>query len=270
MTPFVKWAGGKRQLLSEIRKFIPPEISTYFEPFVGGGAVLFDIQPKRAIINDYNSELINAYRIIKSNCQELIDDLKTYMNTKEFFYQVREMDRQPNFKELSDVKRASRIIYLNKTCFNGLFRVNSQGQFNVPFGNYKEPNFVNESTLKTISNYLNSIDITFLSVDFAESLKGVKKNDFVYLDPPYDPVSDISSFTGYTLNGFDKSEQQRLKETCDLLNEKGTKFLLSNSATPYIKNLYKDYTIEVIQANRSINSIAERRGKVDEVLIRNF
>jgi DNA adenine methylase len=268
--PFVKWAGGKRQLLSEIRKFIPSGISTYFEPFVGGGAVLFDIQPKKAIINDYNSELINVYKIIKSNCQELIDDLKTYINTEEYFYQVREMDRLPDFKDLSDVKKASRIIYLNKTCFNGLFRVNSQGQFNVPFGSYKDPNFVNEFTLKAVSNYLNSSDITFLSVDFAESLKGVKKNDFVYLDPPYDPVSDISSFTGYTLNGFDKSEQQRLKETCDLLNKKGTKFLLSNSATPYIKDLYKDYTIEIIQANRSINSIADRRGKIDEVLIRNF
>jgi DNA adenine methylase len=268
--PFVKWAGGKRQLLAEIRKHIPTGIITYFEPFIGGGAVLFDIQPKKAIINDYNSELINVYKVIKSNCQDLINDLKTYINTEEYFYQIREMDRQPDFKGLSDVKKASRIIYLNKTCFNGLFRVNSQGQFNVPFGSYKDPNFVNEFTLKAVSNYLNSNDITFLSVDFAESLKGVKKSDFVYFDPPYDPISDISSFTGYTLNGFDKTEQQRLKDTCDILDKKGTKFLLSNSATSYIKDLYKDYTIEIIQANRSINSIADRRGKIDELLIRNF
>jgi DNA adenine methylase len=268
--PFVKWVGGKRQLLSEIRKFIPGEISTYFEPFVGGGAVLFDIQPKRAVINDYNSELMNAYKIIKSNFQELINDLKTYVNTEECFYRVREMDRLANFKDLPDVKRASRIIYLNKTCFNGLFRVNNKGQFNASFGNHKEPNFADEPTLKAINDYFNSNDITFLNVDFAESLKGAKKNDFVYLDPPYDPVSDISAFTRYTLKGFDKSEQQRLKETCDILDRKGIKFLLSNSATPYIKNLYKDYTIGVIQANRKINSIADRRGKINEVLIRNF
>lgn len=269
--PFVKWAGGKRQILPEILQSIPHKFNKYFEPFVGGGALFFELRPKEAVINDLNSELINLYKVIKNNPKELIDELKLYQNTSDYFYKIRELDRNPNFDKLSEIKKASRILYLNKTCYNGLFRVNSQGQFNVPFGNYKQPNIINDIVIMAVSNYLNSANLLMLSGDFEESLKKAKKNDFVYLDPPYDPVSEISSFTGYTLNGFGKDEQKRLKNVCDRLNEKGVKFLLSNSYTDFINELYKkEYNINIISASRSINSIGDKRGKISEVLIRNY
>lgn len=266
----MKWAGGKRQLLKEIRKHIPKQYTTYYEPFLGGGAVLFDIQPKKAIVNDSNSEVINVYQTIKNNVDALIEYLKTHKNEPDYFYKIREMDRYPDFKNLSELKRASRIIYLNKTCYNGLFRVNSQGQFNVPFGKYKKPNIVNEFVLRAINQYLNKNDVKFFDEDFKNALPGIGKNDFVYFDPPYDPVSDSASFTGYTLNGFDKNEQERLKILCDKLDKKDCHFLLSNSATPFILDLYKEYSIIRVSASRAINSIATGRGKIDEVLIKNY
>lgn len=268
--PFVKWAGGKRQLLPEIRKYIPKKITTYYEPFVGGGAVLFDLKPKKFVINDVNSEIINVYQIIKTDVKALIEELKTYKNEADFYYEKRSLDRTKAYKTLSPVKKAARIIFLNKTCFNGLFRVNSQGQFNVPFGNYKKPNIVNEVTLKAVSNYLNESNGIILNKDFTQALEGIEKSSFVYFDPPYDPISDSSSFTGYTLNGFDRTYQQKLKALCDELNKKNCKFLLSNSATDFIKKIYKDYKIEIVRVPRSINSVASKRGKIDEVLIRNY
>ena len=171
---------------------------------------------------------------------------------------------------MSDTEKASRLIYLNKTCYNGLFRVNSMGEFNSPFGSYKSPNIVNEPTLRAIHSYFQNADITFLSGDFEVAVKGLKKGTFVYFDPPYDPVSASSNFTGYTNLGFGKQEQRRLKEVCDKLNAKGIKFLLSNSATDFILDLYKEYNIEKISAKRVINSNANNRGNVDEVLIRNY
>ena len=268
--PFLKWAGGKRQLLTEIRKYLPKNFTTYYEPFLGGGAVLFDLQPSKAIVNDINSDIINVYNVIKNDLDELIEDLGTHKNEHDYFYYIRELDRADNFNEMSKIKKASRIIFLNKTCYNGLFRVNSQGQFNVPFGKYKKPNIVNEITLKSISNYLNKNNITILNTDFVDSVKNIRKNGFVYFDPPYDPISDSSSFTGYTLNGFDKEEQIRLKKLCDRLDNKGCKFLLSNSATPFILDLYKDYEIIMVKASRTINSIGSGRGKIDEVLVKNY
>lgn len=268
--PFLKWAGGKRQLLPEIRKYIPKKINTYYEPFLGAGAVLFDIQPKKAVINDINTELINTYIAIRDHVDELINDLKKHKNEKEYFYAIRDLDRKEEFKELSLVERASRIIYLNKTCFNGLFRVNSQGHFNVPFGKYKNPQIVNEIVLRAVHNYLNSNDITILNVDFEKAVENAKKGDFIYFDPPYDPVSDTSSFTGYSLYGFDKDDQIRLRDLFVELDKRGCKVLLSNSATDFIKNLYKDFHIEVVSANRNINANASRRGKIDEVLVMNY
>ncbi|MFH0733130.1 MAG: DNA adenine methylase [bacterium] len=270
LQPFVKWAGGKRQLLPDIRIYIPTKFNTYFEPFLGGAAVLFNLQPAKAVVNDMNSELINVYRVIKFNYLELIEELKTFENSEEFFYSVREWDRKEDYKNFSSIKKAARIIYLNKTCYNGLFRVNSQGQFNAPFGNYKNPNIINEFTVKAVHNYLNENEIAFYDGDFEDVLQLAAKNDFVYMDPPYDPISDVSSFTGYTFNGFGPIEQYRLQKACDSLNDKGVKFLLSNSSTDLIKDLYKKYKIEIVQANRSINSIADRRGKIDELLIRNY
>jgi len=271
VAPVVKWVGGKRQILNYIMKYIPKNFSIYYEPFLGGGAVLFELQPQKAVVNDINSELINLYKVIRDNVEELIEDLKKHKNEREYFYKIRDLDRdKEEYSKLTPVQRASRILYLNKTCYNGLFRVNKAGQFNVPFGNYKAPNIVNEITLRAVSNYLNKAQITFTCVDFEEALKGVKKGDFVYLDPPYDPISDTSSFTGYDKGGFGRDAQIRLKKVCDRLNEKGVKFLLSNSATDFIKELYKDYKIEIIQAKRVINSKVDRRGEIDEVLVMNF
>lgn len=268
--PVVKWAGGKRQLLKEIDKYIPQRISTYYEPFLGGGALLFHLQPRRAIVSDTNKELINVYNVIRDKVEELILDLSQHVNTEEHYYYVREMDRLPEYEQMSDIKKASRIIYLNKTCYNGLFRVNSQGQFNVPYGKYKKPNIVNDIVLRAVSGFLKSNDIRFLNVDYEESLYRIRRGAFVYFDPPYDPISDTSSFTGYTLDGFGRDEQLRLKQVCDRLNQKGIKFLLSNSATPFIKEIYTDYIVETVGANRSINSNAGNRGEINEVLVRNY
>lgn len=268
--PFLKWAGGKRQLLPEINKYIPKKFNTYYEPFVGAGAVLFHLQPKKAVINDINKELINTYIAIRDHVDELIESLRKHKNEKEYFYKIRDLDRKKEYDNISMVERASRIIYLNKTCYNGLFRVNSQGFFNVPFGNYKNPNIVNEIVLRAVHKYLNSNNITILNVDFEEAVENAKKGDFIYFDPPYDPISDTSSFTGYSLYGFDKDDQIRLKNVFVELDKKGCKVLLSNSATDFIKDLYRDYRIEIVYANRNINSIASKRGKIDEVLVMNY
>lgn len=269
--PVVKWVGGKRQLISEIDKYLPSNYSTYYEPFLGGGAVLFHLQPYKAVVNDINEELINLYQVIKDNVEELIEDLKRHKNEPDYFYKIRELDRDiQKYNELTPVERASRIHYLNKTCYNGLFRVNSQGQFNVPFGRYKNPNIVNETTLRAVSNYFNTANIIFKCCDFEEAVKGCRKGSFIYFDPPYDPISDTSSFTGYDKGGFDKTEQKRLKDLCDNLNNRGVKFLLSNSQTQFILDLYKDYRIEIVQAKRTINSKGNKRGEVNEVLVMNY
>lgn len=272
VSPVVKWVGGKRQLLNIIRDYIPNKHDYYCEPFIGGGAVLFDLQPKKAIINDLNSELMNVYEVIKNNVDELIVDLKQHENESEYFYNMRGLDRdKKKYNSLSNVKKASRILYLNKTCFNGLFRVNNAGEFNTPFGKYKNPNIVNEATLKAVHSYFEKSEISFYNVDYEKVLKSLpSKNTFVYLDPPYDPVSDTSSFTGYNKGGFNRNEQKRLKECCDYLNSKGIKFLLSNSSTDFIKKLYKDYDVNIVKAKRSINSVSNKRGQIDEVLVRNY
>ncbi|MCG8541550.1 MAG: DNA adenine methylase [Clostridia bacterium] len=271
VAPILKWVGGKRQLLPEIRKYVPKKITTYCEPFVGGGAALFDIQPEKAIINDINSELINLYEVIRDDVDLLISDLKKHKNEQAYFYKVREMDRDSDvYNNMTKIERASRIHYLNKTCYNGLFRVNQAGQFNSPFGRYNNPNITNEITLKAVSKYFNDANITFKCGDFEKSIKGIREGSFVYFDPPYDPVSDSSNFTGYAKGGFDRSEQVRLKKLCDKLNNRGIKVLLSNSATDFIMDLYKDYNIEIIKAKRAINSNGKKRGEVDEVLMRNY
>ncbi|EGT0000576.1 DNA adenine methylase [Clostridium perfringens] len=269
--PVLKWVGGKRQLMSEIEKVLPKTYTTYYEPFIGGGAVLFELQPNKAVINDVNGELINLYNVIKDDVELLIEDLKKHENTPEYFYSIRELDRKKDkYENLSNIEKASRIVYLNKTCFNGLFRVNKAGEFNSPFGKYKNPNIVDEVTLKAVSKYFNKADIKILNGDFEASLKGIRKGAFVYLDPPYDPVSNSANFTGYDKGGFNRDEQIRLKKLCDKLDKKGVKFLLSNSATEFIKDLYKDYNIKIVKAKRAINSNGNARGEVDEVLVRNY
>lgn len=270
--PFLKWAGGKRQLLPEIKKYIPQKYNTYYEPFLGGGAVLFDLQPNNATINDSNSELINCYEVIRNSLEELIEDLKKHENEESYYYKMRELDRNKTYKDKYDlVQRASRILYLNKTCYNGLFRVNSQGQFNVPFGRYKNPNILDEAVLKAVNKYLNSNKIKILNTDFEKAVSEAKDGDFVYFDPPYDPVSNTASFTGYDVNGFARNEQERLKSVFDDLTSRGCKALLSNACTDFIEDLYgSQYKIEKISATRAINSNAFKRGKVLEVLVRNY
>ncbi len=275
VSPVVKWVGGKRQLLKDIGPHLPEEVRNgragYYEPFVGGGAVLFYLQPKRAVINDNNEELVNLYRVIKDYPSELVEDLKKHSNEEEYFYEIRGLDRdRETFLKLNDVERASRIIFLNKTCYNGLFRVNSAGEFNTPFGRYRNPNIVNEITIRAIHNYFVNSDVTILNTDFESALENINQGSFVYFDPPYDPVSDSANFTGYTKGGFGREEQKRLKNVCDILSGKDVKFLLSNSATDFIRELYSDYHVRTIKAGRAVNSRTDRRGAVEEVLVRNY
>ena len=271
VAPVLKWVGGKRQLLGEITPLLPGQITTYCEPFLGGGAVLFSLQPSNAIVNDLNADLITVYEVIRDDVEALIASLKHHENTAAYFYAIRDMDLdKAKYRALSKVERASRMIYLNKTCFNGLFRVNSSGEFNTPFGQYKNPNIVNEPVLRAVSCYFRDSGIRFYSEDFAATLDRVGAGGFVYLDPPYDPVSDTASFTGYNKGGFDKSEQIRLKQCCDDLTRRGVKFLLSNSATPLIRELYQGYEMTIVKAKRAINADATKRGAIEEVLIRNY
>lgn len=270
VTPFLKWVGGKRQIMPIIDQHLPRDIKHYIEPFIGGGAVFFHLQPKKAILNDFNSELINVYSVIKNDVEGLLIDLVKHKNESAYFYEIRRVDRTKEFKNLTAVERASRVIYLNKTCFNGLYRVNSSGEFNSPFGRYKNPNILNEPILRAVSDYLNENDIQLRNSDYEEILQEADNKSFVYLDPPYHPVSESSNFTGYVQGGWDVNDQIRLREACDQLNKRGVKFLQSNSLSDFIKEQYKGYNISIVKANRSVNSNGEKRGEVEEVLIKNY
>ena len=271
LSPMLKWVGGKRQLLSDIVPMIDKNSPMYVEPFIGGGAVLFNMQPSRAIINDYNQELINVYMTVRDNLDELLEELKVHEenNSADYYYEIRALDREDALRHMSNVQKAARVIYLNKTCYNGLYRVNSAGQFNSPYGRYKNPNIVNEAVLKAISKYFNSNEITILNGDYKRVLENLDQDAFVYLDPPYMPISSSSSFTGYTEGGFGYNSQVELKEECDKLNERGIRFVQSNSDCEEIRELYKDYCIKTVKAKRSINSVGNKRGEINEVLIYN-
>ena len=271
VAPVLKWVGGKRKLLATFKPLLPQKIDSYCEPFLGGGAVFLDLQPKKAYVNDLNNDLMRVYIVIRDNVDELIRSLETFTNNSETFYAVRDWDRdKQKFDALSDVQKAARTIFLNKTCYNGLYRVNNSGEFNAPFGNYKNLNIVNAVGLKAVSNYFNTAQIAFSSTDYTQVLKTVNQETFVYLDPPYDPVSNTSSFTGYTKCGFTRDDQIKLRECCDALDKKGVKFMLSNSATDFIKEQYSAYNITIVKAKRAINSVASKRGDVDEVVVRNY
>lgn len=274
MKPILKWAGGKRQISNLILPHIPEIKGTYFEPFFGGGAIFFDLSPNKAVLNDINAELVNLYDVFFDNqkLEELVKLLRIHEenHSKEFFYQIRELDRSSNYLETSPVVRAARVLYLNKACFNGLYRVNSNGYFNVPFNNSKKVNLCDELNFNEIAKFFQNNSITFSSLDFEEVVKKAKKNDFVYFDPPYDFIREKQSFTTYAKESFGAGEQKRLSYICSELDKKGVKWLLSNHNTPYINNIYKNFTIQVIQAKRMINSKADQRGFVDEVLIRNY
>lgn len=272
--PFVKWVGGKRQLLQQFRDMglYPPDdfdsvTNTYFEPFVGGGAVFFDLLPKKAELSDLNSELVTTYNVIKSDADALITSLKKHKYEKEYYLEVRAKDP----KTLSDLDVASRFIFLNRTCFNGMYRVNNQGGFNVPFGKYTNPIICDEENLCKVSKALQKV--TIKNQDYKAVLKKAKKGDFVYFDPPYYPASKTASFTSYTKDAFLDKEQTELRDTFVELHKRGCYVMLSNSDTPFINELYsgiKGVNVWKVAAGRAINSNAAKRGKISEVLATNY
>ncbi len=266
--PFLKWVGGKSQLLPELVKRLPPVFNNYFEPFIGGGALLFSLQPKNAHICDLNLELINCYEVIKNQVDELIVELKQHQYEKQYYYQMRNVDRNPSFEQWSAVKKASRMIFLNKSCFNGLYRVNSQGQFNVPFGRYTNPKILDPENLKACSKVLAGTSIKRSS--FLDIESDLAQGDFVYFDPPYVPLSDTSSFTSYNAHGFGVQMQHELFAMCQRLDQKGIMFMLSNSSASFVLDLYREFRIELVPAARTINSKSNLRGKINEVIIRNY
>ena len=272
--PFVKWAGGKTQLLEVIESHLPETFNRYFEPFVGGGALLFKLQPKAFSINDSNEELICVYKCLENN--ELFELLKNELlkheesHSEEYYYQVREMDKLEGFNNLPIYVRAGRMIYLNKACFNGLYRVNSKGYFNVPSGKKKVVNCFDKKTFDNLNLFFKNRKPVITSIDFEEAVKNAKTGDFVYFDPPYDTWEEKNSFTSYDKNAFGKEEQIRLAKVFKELSDKGVYVMLSNHNTKFINELYKGFHITVVPAKRMINSKADGRGEVEEVIITNY
>lgn len=272
LQPFTKWTGGKRQLLSVIKSLMPDNYNRYFEPFIGGGALFFDLAPKTAYINDFNSELINCYQQIRDNPKELIDLLTRHQanNSKDYYLNLRSVDRDNRINEMSPMERAARIMYMLRVDFNGLYRVNSKNQFNVPYGRYKNPKIVNETLILAISDYLNKNNIQILNCDFECAVKDVKSRDFVYFDPPYIPLSETSSFTSYTHEGFSYEEQVRLRDVFRKLDKKGAYVMLSNSSSPLVEELYKGFNIHKVDANRTNGAKSSSRGKISEIIVTNY
>ena len=272
LQPFTKWTGGKRQLLGELRSYMPETYGRYFEPFVGGGALFFDLAPEQAVINDFNEELINAYRQIKNNPAELINLLIKHKenNSKDYYLALRSADRDGRISRMTGVERAARILYMLRVDFNGLYRVNSKNQFNVPYGRYKNPKIVDVDLLYQISEYLNENDIEILQTDFAEAIKDAQTGDFVYFDPPYIPLNETSSFTSYTHEGFSYEEQIRLRNTFKELTERGVYAMLSNSSSPLVEELYKDFNIYFVEAQRTNGAKSSSRGIISEIIVTNY
>ena len=272
LKPITKWVGGKRQLLSELNEFKPHQFNTYFEPFVGGGAFLFNLAPEKAVINDFNSDLVNLYRVVKRDPEKLLKVLENHAenNSKEYYLKLRELDRSDAIDKLSDVEKAARILYMLKVDFNGLYRVNKKNQFNVPYGKYKKPNIANRENIISVSNYFNQSNIDILNGDFEKAVENAKKGDFVYFDPPYVPVNPTSDFTSYTSEGFNISDQERLRDLFFSLSKKGVSVMLSNSDVELVRDMYKEANIHSVQANRFINSKSDKRGKIGEVIITNY
>lgn len=271
--PFVKWAGGKSGLIASLIPFVPKNFNSYFEPFVGGGALFFYLKnqkilnSKKIYINDKNSQLINAYKQIKINPHEILEELEILnkKHSEETFYRIRNLDRNSDFYFLSEVFKAARFIYLNKTCYNGLCRYNSKGHFNTPMGNYKNPKIYDKELIFSVHKALKNVLIT--NNDFESALLKVKKGDFIYFDPPYFPLNKTSSFVNYTDNFLEK-EQIRLYELFKILDFEGVKILQSNSNTQFIRELYKDFEIIEINSKRAINCKGDRRGKITELIIK--
>ncbi len=259
--PFLKWAGGKTQLLAELHKRFPRPFRRYHEPFLGGGAVFFSMCPARAVLSDINPDLINTYRAIREDPEAVIAELMRHAATEEHFYEVRAQAPAT----LSQAEGAARTIFLNRTCFNGLYRVNKKGQFNVPFGRYDNPTICDPDNLHAVSLALQRAEV--MHADAMSVVDRAERGDLVYFDPPYAPLSKTASFTSYAKGGFGEPEQERLAEVFATLAQKGVSVVLSNSDTPLIRKLYKGFTIDAVHARRAINSRADRRGPVGEVIV---
>lgn len=272
LQPFTKWTGGKRQLLPVIRELIPKTYNRYFEPFVGGGALFFDLAPKDAVINDFNAELINCYQQIKDNPQELIEILKVHQeyNSKEYYLDLRSADRDERIDMMSEVQRAARILYMLRVNFNGLYRVNSKNQFNVPYGRYKNPKIVDEELISAISVYINNNQLEIKVGDFEKAIVDVRTGDFVYFDPPYIPLSETSAFTSYTHEGFSFADQVRLRDAFKRLSDTGAYVMLSNSSSALVEELYKDFNIYYVEATRTNGAKSSSRGKISEIIVTNY
>jgi DNA adenine methylase len=260
--PFIKWAGGKRQLLPALLEEVPARPTRYFEPFLGGGALFFAVAPRRAVLADVNARLIRTYQGVRDDVDEVIRLLATYPHDSDFFYRLREQD----IDQAGDAELAAWFIYLNKAGFNGLYRVNSKNRFNVPFGRYTNTTVCDEPTLRACSAALAKVDLRV--ADFESVVAGAGGGDFVYFDPPYVPLSATSSFTSYTSGGFGAPEQARLRDVARGLKERGVRVLLSNSSAPLVRDLYADgFSIREVSATRSVNSKASGRGAITELLI---
>ena len=271
LQPFTKWTGGKRKLLPIIKSLMPDNYTNYFEPFVGGGALFFELAPQQALINDFNTELINCYQQIKEHPDQLITLLQPHQekNTKDYYLDLRSVDRDGRIEQMTGVEKAARIMYMLRVDFNGLYRVNAKNQFNVPYGRYKNPKIVDSELIYAISNYLNKNSIQIVSGDFEKAVETAKQGDFVYFDPPYIPISETSAFTSYTHEGFSYDDQVRLRDTFKKLSERGVHVMLSNSSSSLVYELYKDFTIHSIEVTRANGAKASSRGKVLEVIITN-
>ena len=274
MDSILKWAGGKRLLVSKISEYIDSdrikrEGAKYYEPFVGGGAIAFSLELENTVINDSNQELINMYNVIKNNCEDLIDILKIHQQkySDKYYEKIRALDRNKQYYNLSDATRAARFIFLNKTCYNGLYRVNSKGHFNVPKGKYKNPDIVMEKKIYNLNQILNDKKFEIRCVDFEEAVKDASKGDVIYFDPPYD--YEESGFTAYSSIGFKKTDLVRLKNLCDKLIEKGCRVIVSNNDTKFVNELFNcpKYRIEHIEASRFISCDGTNRKKVREVIV---
>jgi DNA adenine methylase len=271
--PFLKWAGGKQQLLAQFEALLPDRFERYIEPFVGGGAVFFYLWnagrfQRTIFLSDTNEELINTYIVIRDQVGELVELVAEHerCHCRDYYYKIRALNRQ-NIA-FSDVERAARTLYLNRTCYNGLYRVNQKGQFNVPMGSYKNPTILHEETLRVAHEALQGV--SFAVADFEAILDLAQQDDFVYFDPPYAPVSKTASFTSYTAGSFGEDDQRRLAHVYEELTGRGCHCMLSNSYTPVILDLYHQYRIETVQAIRAINSDANGRGNINEVVVLNY
>ena len=272
--PFVKWAGGKRQLMSELEKNFPTKFGTYLEPLLGGGAVMFDLLTKehnlKCNVSDLNSDLVLSYVTIRDRLEKLIESLENHSknyhkDSTGYYYEVR------NQEPKNQIEKVSRLLFLNKTCFNGLYRVNSKGKFNVPLGRYTNPNIVNKENLQAVSKTLQSGKIKISCRDFSSIIKDAKKGDFVYFDPPYQPVSDTANFTSYTHRDFTEDDLERLADLANQLNSKGCSVMLSNSNSKTVKKLFSSgWKIKEIKANRAINSNSQKRTGHKEIIIKNY